>query len=190
VQYLHTTCISVNSEVVHGVPNAKRVLVEGDIVSLDMDAAVEGWVADAAITVPVGRVTPQAANLITVTRDCLYKSIQAAKANGTTGDIGSVMQRIAERNRYAVVRECQGHGIGRSPHEGPDVPCYGTPGKGTKLKPGMTICIEPMVNLGTWRIKSVHGDPWTLVTADGQLSAHFEHTIAITEQGPDILTLP
>ncbi|HEY3333416.1 MAG TPA: type I methionyl aminopeptidase [Capsulimonadaceae bacterium] len=188
VAYLHTTCISVNNEVVHGVPSASRILKEGDIVGLDLDAAIGGWVADSAITVPVGRVSASAANLITVTRDAMYKAIAQAKVGNRTGDIGAAMQRHCERSRYNVVRECQGHGIGQTPHEGPDVPCFGKPGKGTLLRPGMTICIEPMVNAGTWRLDSVPGDPWTLVTGDGSLSAHFEHTVAITDDGPDILT--
>ncbi len=188
VPYLHTTCISVNNEVVHGVPSAKRVLQEGDIVGLDLDAAVDGWIADSAITVPVGRVAPLAANLITVTRDAMFKAIAQAKVGNRIGDIGFAMERHSARSRFSTVRECQGHGIGQTPHEGPDVPCYGRPGKGTLLKPGMTICIEPMVNAGRWQIDSVSGDPWTLVTADGSLSAHFEHTVAITEDGPDILT--
>jgi len=190
VAYLHTICSSINNEVVHGVPNSQRILKEGDIISLDLDASVNGWVADAAITVPVGKISPQAANLITVTKDCLYKAISQAKSGKTMGDVSSAIQRHAERNRCQAVRECQGHGIGRTPHEKPDVPCVGRPGFGIKLKPGMTFCIEPMINIGGWRLAEVPGDPWTLVTADGSLSAHFEHTIAVTENGPEILTLP
>jgi methionyl aminopeptidase len=190
VPYLHTICASINNEVVHGVPNAKRILQEGDIISLDLDASVDGWVADAAITVPVGKISPVAANLITITKDCLYKAISQAKPGKSMGDVSSAIQKHAEKNRCQAVRECQGHGIGRTPHEKPDVPCIGRPGFGIKLRTGMTFCIEPMINLGDWRIADAPGDPWTLVTRDGSLSAHFEHTIAVTEKGPDILTLP
>jgi methionyl aminopeptidase len=191
VPYQHSTCISVNDAVVHGVPDRKRVLQNGDIVSLDMDASIDGWCADSTITVPVGEVSSAAKNLLTVTREALYRGIAQARVGNTIGDISAAVQRHAERSRYGVVRELVGHGIGRTPHEkGLDVPNYGRPGQGVKLRPGMTFCIEPMVNIGTREILHKDGDPWTVFTQDGSLSAHFEHTIAITEDGPDILTLP
>lgn len=188
VEYQYNTCLSVNEEVVHGVPSAKRVLRSGDIVTLDMGASIEGWYADAAITVPVGEISSAAKNLLTVTRECLYRGIAEAKRGATIGDIGSAVQRHAERSRYGVVRSLVGHGIGRRPHEDPQVPNYGRRGHGLVLKPGMTICIEPMINARTHEVDHVPGDPWTVVTADGSPSAHFEHTVAITEDGPEILT--
>lgn len=190
VPYQHNTCISVNNEVVHGVPR-KRVLREGDIVSLDMDASVDGWCADATITVPVGQVSSAARNLLTVTREALFKGIAQARAGNTVGDIGHAVQRHAERSRYGVVRELVGHGIGQTPHEdGLSIANFGRPGRGARLKVGMTFCIEPMINIGKAAVAHIPDDVWTIVTADGTLSAHFEHTIAITEDGPDILTLP
>jgi methionyl aminopeptidase len=191
VPYQHSTCISINDAVVHGVPDRKRVLHSGDIVSLDMDASVDGWCADATITVPVGEISSTAKNLLTVTREALFKGISQARVGNTIGDIGAAIQRHVERSRYHVVRELVGHGIGQTPHEkGLDVPNYGRPGHGMRLKAGMTLCIEPMVNIGTQEIFHKQGDSWTVYTQDGSLSAHFEHTIAITAQGPDILTLP
>jgi methionyl aminopeptidase len=190
VPYQHNTCISVNDEVVHGIPSRKRVLREGDIISLDMGASVDGWFADSAITVPVGEVSSAAKNLLVVTREALFKGIHQARVGHAMGDIGAAVQRHAERSRYGVVRDLVGHGIGTMPHEkGLDVPNYGRPGAGTRLRPGMTFCIEPMINIGTREVAHPHGDVWTIVTQDRSLSAHFEHTIAITEQGPDILTL-
>jgi methionyl aminopeptidase len=189
VKYKHVTCISVNEEVVHGVPSIKRTLRSGDIVSLDIGASVNGWYADAAITVPVGEISPKAKNLLTVTAEALRKGIAHAKPGMHLEDISSAVQHHAERARYGVVRSLVGHGIGTTPHEDPQVPNYGRPGRGMLLKPGMTFCIEPMVNIGTYEVEHVPGDEWTIVTADRTLSAHFEHTIAITEHGPDILTL-
>lgn len=188
VAYEYNTCLSVNDEVVHGVPSAKRVLHSGDTITLDMGASVEGWYADAAITVPVGEISSAAKNLLTVTRESLYRGIAESRPGATIGDIGSAVQRHAERSRYGVVRTLVGHGIGRRPHEDPQVPNYGRRGKGLVLKPGMTICIEPMINAGTFEVEHLPGDPWTIASADKSLSAHFEHTIAITEEGPDILT--
>ena len=190
VPYKHNTCISVNHEVVHGVPSKKRVLLEGDIVSLDLDASVDGWCADAALTVPVGQVSTSAKNLLTVSREALFRGISQARIGNTVGDISAAIQRHAERSRYNVVRDLVGHGIGRTPHEDPQVSNYGRPRTGARLKAGMTICIEPMVNIGTHEVGHVDGDVWTIFTADSTLSAHFEHTVAITEDGPDILTLP
>jgi len=190
VPYQHHTCISVNNEVVHGVPSAKRILKVGDIVSLDLDASVDGWCADAALTVPVGTVSAAAKNLLTVSREALFKGISQARIGNTIGDIGAAIQRHSERSRYNVVRDLVGHGIGRTPHEDPQVTNYGRPGRGERLRAGMTICIEPMVNIGKSEVGHHKGDVWTIFTADNSLSAHFEHTVAITEAGPDILTLP
>lgn len=187
--YLHTTCISVNDEVAHGVPDVRRVLQDGDIVSLDLDAAVDGWIADAATTVAVGRIAPVAQNLLIGTREALMEAIKQARIGNTVGHISSAIQKTAQRHRYHVVRDLCGHGIGRTPHEEPDVFNYGRPGQGMKLKAGMTICIEPMINVGKSDVVHVNDDPWTIVTEDGTLSAHFEHTVAITEAGPVILTL-
>ncbi len=190
VPYKHNTCISVNNEVVHGVPSSKRVLHEGDIVSLDLDASIDGWCADAALTVPVGTVSTAAKNLLTVSREALFKGISQARVGNNVGDISAAIQRHAERSRYNVVRDLVGHGIGQTPHEDPQVANYGKPGRGERLRAGMTICIEPMVNVGRHDVAHKKGDVWTIFTSDGSLSAHFEHTVAITEEGPDILTLP
>lgn len=190
VPYQHNTCISVNNEVVHGVPSKKRVLHEGDIVSLDLDASIDGWCADAAMTVPVGTVSTPAKNLLTVSREALFKGIAQARVGNTTEDIGAAIQRHVERSRYNVVRDLVGHGIGQTPHEDPQVANYGKPGRGDRLQVGMTICIEPMVNIGRHHVGHHKGDVWTIFTGDNSLSAHFEHTVAITEDGPDILTLP
>ncbi len=180
-------CISVNEMVVHGIPNA-RALREGDIVGLDLGVTLDGWNADGAWSFPVGRVSPEALRLLNVTRESLYQGLAKARAGNRIGDIASAVQRYVERNGYAVVRDLVGHGIGRAVHEEPSVPNFGAPGKGPVLKEGMTICVEPMVNQGTWKVKTLP-DHWTMVTADGKLSAHFEHTVAITKDGPDILTL-
>ncbi len=191
VPYLHNTCISVNDEVIHGVPGKNRVLREGDIVGLDGVASVEGWCADATITVAVGQVCAKAKELLAVTREALDEGIGQAWAGNTTGDIGWAIQRHAERSGYHVVRDMVGHGIGSVPHEpGLDVPNFGRPGRGLRLRAGMTFCIEPMVTAGSPEVTQRPGDPWTIVTRDGSLSAHFEHTVAITEDGPVNLTLP
>lgn len=190
VPYQHNTCISVNNEVVHGVPSKKRVLQEGDIVSLDLDASIDGWCADAALTVPVGTVSAPARNLLTVSREALFKGIAQARVGNSVEDISAAIQRHVERNRYNVVRDLVGHGIGQTPHEDPQVANYGKPGRGDRLRAGMTICIEPMVNIGRHHVGHHKGDVWTIFTGDNSLSAHFEHTVAITEDGPDILTLP
>lgn len=191
VPYMHNTCISVNQEVIHGVPNTRRVLHEGDLVSLDMDAEVDGWYGDATITVPVGEVSEQAKKLSQVTREALYKGIEMARIGNTMGDIGYAIQRHVEKNGMNVVREMVGHGIGRMPHEpGLDVPNYGRPRRGVKLAEGMTFCIEPMVMLGKREVTHPAGDVWTIVTVDGSLAAHWEHTVAITKNGPLLLTAP
>ena len=182
------TCISVNQGVVHGIPN-KVPLEEGDIVSLDMGVLLNGWHADGAWTYPVGTISAEAQRLLNVTRESLYQGISKAKVGNRIGDIAQAVQRYVEGNGYSVVRDLVGHGIGRKLHEEPDsVPNFGKAGRGELLRDGMTLCIEPMVNEGTFKVKTLP-DKWTLVTADGKLSAHFEHTIAITREGVEILTM-
>ncbi len=181
-----TICVSVNDEIVHGIPG-RRVLKEGDIVSLDVGAIVNGYHGDAAVTVGVGRISQQAEQLIETTRGSLAQGIQQAKAGSRMGDISAAIQNYAESRGYSVVREYVGHGIGRALHEEPAVPNFGEPGKGMVLQSGMVLALEPMVNIGTWQTR-VKADNWTVVTLDGSLSAHFEHTIAITDGAPEILT--
>lgn len=182
------TCISVNDVVVHGIPN-NVPLQEGDVVSLDMGVFLNGWHADGAWTYPVGKVSPDAQRLLNVTRESLFQGIAKARAGNRIGDIAWAVQKYVEQNGYGVVRDLVGHGIGRKLHEEPSsVPNFGKPGKGEVLKEGLTICIEPMINQGTWRV-TTDDDGWTVRTADSKLSAHFEHTIAITREGPEILTL-
>ncbi|HRF60017.1 MAG TPA: type I methionyl aminopeptidase [Fimbriimonadaceae bacterium] len=185
--YPASTCISLNQVVVHGIPDA-TVLQEGDIVGLDFGVTLDGWVADGAWTYPVGAVAEPAQRLLNITREALYQGIAKAKIGNRIGDIAAAVQKYVESNGYAVVRDLVGHGVGRTVHEEPSVPNFGKAGKGPLLKEGMTICIEPMVNQGTWKVRTLP-DKWTMVTADGKLSAHFEHTVAITREGPDILTL-
>lgn len=179
-------CVSVNEEVVHGIPG-KRVLREGDIVSLDLGAIYHGYHGDAAVTLGVGRVSEEAARLIEVTASALQAAIAQARAGHCLGDISWAIQHYAESRGFSVVRQYVGHGIGREMHEDPQVPNFGQPGRGVKLRPGMTLALEPMVNRGDWRTK-VLPDNWTVVTEDGGLSAHFEHTVAITAGDPEILT--
>jgi len=180
-------CISVNEEVVHGIPSQKRILKEGDIVGLDMGAVYEGFFGDTAITVPVGKISNEAQRLIEVTEESLYKGIEAAQPGAHVGDIGASVQEHCESRGFSVVREFVGHGIGKALHEDPQIPNYGRRGTGPKLMPGMVIAIEPMINAGTHQVKVLE-DGWTAVTQDGRLSAHFEHSIAITENGPEILS--
>lgn len=184
--YPAATCISVNEVVVHGIPD-DTPLREGDIISLDFGVYLDGFHADSAWTFPVGKISPENQRLLNVTRESLYQGIAKAKAGATTGDIGAAVQKYVESNGYSIVRDLVGHGIGRNLHEDPSVPNYGKPGKGDKLKEGATICIEPMVNAGTWRVES-DSDGWTMRTADGKNSAHFEHTVVITKNGAEILT--
>lgn len=186
--YPKATCISVNEQVVHGIPGP-LVLEEGDVVGLDLGVYLEGYHADGAITVGVGVVSEEAQRLLRVTEECLYKGISKARGGARLGDISFAIQRHAEANGFSVVRELVGHGVGRDLHEPPEVPNFGLPGKGVKLREGMTLAIEPMINQGRPEVK-VLPDKWTIVTADRKLSAHFEHTIAITRMGADILTLP
>jgi methionyl aminopeptidase len=180
-------CISVNSEVVHGIPSAKRILKEGDIVGFDFGVIHQGWFGDSAKTVMIGKVSDVARDLVTRTEQSLYKGIEQCVPGNRVFDIGHAVQKYVEAFGYGVVREFVGHGIGRALHEDPQIPNYGAKGKGPLLKPGMVIAIEPMINLGSPAVR-VLDDEWTAVTEDGSLSAHFEHTVAITEKGPEILT--
>ncbi|MGN0635089.1 MAG: type I methionyl aminopeptidase [Acutalibacteraceae bacterium] len=182
-----TACISVNDEVIHGIPNKKRILREGDIVSIDLGAKINGYVGDTAATFAVGDISPEAKRLIDTTRESLYEGIAKAVARGRLGDVGHAIQQYCEERGFSVVREYTGHGVGAELHEDPSVPNYGTPGRGVRLLPGMVIAIEPMINEGTAAIQNM-SDGWTVKTRDGKLSAHFEHTVAITEDGPKILT--
>jgi methionyl aminopeptidase len=181
-------CTSVNSEVVHGIPSSKRVLKDGDIVSLDFGAIVDGYYGDSAITVAVGeKIDPKTERLLKVTEESLHKAIAVIKPGATLGDIGEAVQSIVEAEGFSVVRDFVGHGIGSAMHEDPQVPNYGTAGRGMKLKAGMVIAIEPMVNAGKPEVR-VLKDGWTAVTDDGSMSAHFEHTVAVTDTGATILT--
>jgi len=185
--YPKTLCTSVNNEVIHGIPTKDVVLKQGDIVSIDVGAIVEGFYGDAAITLPVGIITPEAERLIKVTEESLYRGIDQAKAGNRLYDISHAVQRHVESHGYSVVREFVGHGIGRSLHEDPQIPNFGPQGQGPRLKPGMVFAVEPMVNRGT-SATIVKEDGWTAVTADGSLSAHFEHTVAVMPDGPWVLT--
>ena len=184
-----SACISVNNVVIHGIPSAKIILKKGDIVSIDVGAYFNGYHGDNAYTFACGDVSEQAQALMEATKGALYEGISRAVAGNRIGDIGSAVQKYAEARSYSVVRDFVGHGVGAKLHEDPSVPNYGTPGRGVRLLPGMTIAIEPMVTQGTHRVK-VLDDDWTTVTADGKLAAHYEHTIAVTPDGPVILTLP
>lgn len=186
--YPATLCISINEELVHGFPS-KRRLKEGDIVSVDCGTLLEGYVGDSAFTVGVGEISSQAQRLLEVTQHALEVGIAQMRVGNRTGDISAAIQHYVESNGFHVTREYTGHGVGQQMHEGPQVPNYGTPGRGVVLRPGMTIALEPMVLVGTPRTR-VLPDQWTVVSADGSLTAHFEHTVAVTESGPWILTLP
>jgi methionyl aminopeptidase len=186
--YPATVCISINDEIVHGIPG-QREIMEGDVVSIDLGCTYKGFVADSAITVGAGTVSPEAQHLIDATRESVWRGIRAARGGARIGDIGHAIQEYVEAEGYSVVREYVGHGVGRQMHEDPQVPNYGNPDSGTLLRPGMVIAIEPMVNIGDWRTKK-DADNWTVRTLDGSLSAHFEHTIAITEGEAEVLTLP
>ena len=185
--YPATACISINDEVIHGIPSKKRVIKAGDIVSIDLGAAINGYNGDNAATFACGDISKEAQRLIDATRESLYEGIKAAKNGNRVGDISSAVQQYVEARGYSVVREFVGHGVGASLHEAPEIPNYGTAGRGVRLVPGMTIAIEPMINLGQPQI-NIMPDGWTVKTADGKLSAHFEHTIAITADGPVIMT--
>lgn len=183
-----TITASVNEELVHGIPSPDRVLQAGDIFSVDCGAYYKGWVGDAAITIPVGEISEEARRLLEVTERALYEGIAQGRAGNRTEDIAAAVQEYVEQQGFSVVREYTGHGVGRSMHEDPQVPNFGQRGRGIRLKPGMTIALEPMVNIGTWKTKLL-SDGWTVVTADGKLCAHFEHSFAVTDGEPDILTL-
>ena len=184
-----TACISINDEVIHGIPSKKRILQSGDIVSIDLGAKIGGYNGDNAATFACGEISEEAKRLIETTRESLYEAVKMAVPGGKIGDIASAVQTYCESRGYSVVREYTGHGVGKELHEDPSVPNYGTAGRGVRLLPGMTIAIEPMINQGTAKIK-VLPDGWTVKTQDSNLSAHFEHTVAITKDGPVILTRP
>lgn len=185
--YPATACISINNEVIHGIPAKNRILKNGDIVSVDLGAEFEGYNGDNAATFACGDVSPEAKRLMDTTRESLYEGIKRAIPGGRIGDISSSIQQYVESRGYSVVRKFVGHGVGTSLHEAPEVPNFGVPGRGVRLVPGMTLAIEPMVNAGSFDVKTM-SDGWTVLTTDGSLSAHFEHTIAITADGPVIMT--
>jgi methionyl aminopeptidase len=185
--YPATICASVNDEVIHGIPSGKRILNPGDVISIDVGASLEGYYGDSAVTLPVGPVSEEAAALLRVTEQSLYKAIEMVKPGGRVSDIGHAVQKHVESHGFTVVREFVGHGIGQQMHEEPQVPNYGEPGRGPRLSEGMVLAIEPMVNAGKAAVK-VLSDGWTAVTRDRSLSAHFEHTVAVTADGPWILT--
>lgn len=180
-------CTSLNNQVVHGIPSDKVILQQGDILSVDVGAIVDGYVGDAAVTYPVGEISPTAAKLIAVTERALSEGIERAVEGNHLSDISAAIQQWVEANGFSVVRDLVGHGIGQNMHEEPSIPNYGRPGYGPRLQPGMVFAIEPMVTAGKYHVRTL-ADDWTVVTADGKLSAHFEHTVAITPQGPRILT--
>jgi len=184
--YPGVLCTSINDEVVHGIPSPRRVLKEGDIIGLDFGVVLDGYFGDAARTVPVGRVAPEARRLLEVTREALRRGIAEARAGRRLSDVGAAIQGYVESQGFSVVREFVGHGIGTALHEDPQVPNYGTPGNGPVLKEGLTLAIEPMVNAGSPEVR-IHDDGWTASTVDGSLSAHFERSIAVTADGPLIL---
>jgi len=185
--YPASLCVSINDEIVHGIPSPKRAIREGDIVSLDFGAFVEGFCGDSAITVAVGNVSPAARRLMDVTRESLERAISAVRAGVRLGDVSHAVEEYAEKNGMGVVREFTGHGIGRHMHEDPSIPNYGRPGSGPLLKAGMTLAIEPMLCLGDPGV-IVQPNGWTAVSADGSLAAHYEHTVAVTEDGCDVLS--
>lgn len=183
------TCLSVNEEVVHGIGSMKRVLHDGDVVSLDVVIEYNGYIGDNATTVPLGPVAPRVAELLKVSEEALYLGIKEAVVGNRIGAISHAIQTYVEAHGFGVVRDLVGHGVGVSMHEEPQIPNFGRKNSGDKIKPGMTLAIEPMVNLGTYRTKTL-SDGWTIVTADNSPSAHFEHTVLTTENGPEILTIP
>ncbi len=187
--YPATVCTSINDEVVHGIPSAKRKLKEGDIIGLDLGCIVEGYYADCAISLPVGSVPARVQELLDVTRESLDKAIVQCRTGNRLGDISHAVQSHVESHGFAVVRAFVGHGIGKQLHEEPQVPNFGEAGRGPLLKAGMALAIEPMVTMGSWEVRVLE-DRWTAVTADGSLAAHFEDTIAITDDGPEVLTRP
>ena len=185
--YPATICASINDEVIHGIPSGRRMLNEGDVISIDVGAELDGYFGDSALTLPVGQVSEQAATLLRVTEESLYKAIECVRPGGRISDIGHAVQQHVEGYGFSIVREFVGHGIGQKMHEEPQVPNYGERGRGPRLAEGMVLAIEPMVNAGKPSVK-VLADGWTAVTTDGSVSAHFEHTVAVTAYGPWILT--
>ena len=183
----NTLCMSVNEEVVHGIPSAKRILKEGDVLSVDCGTLMKGFYGDSAYTFAVGEIAPEVADLLRVTKETLYKGVAQAKVGNRVGDVASAVQEHAERHGYSVVRELVGHGLGRKMHEEPEVPNYGARGRGPLLKEGMVICIEPMINMGA-RYVVFERDGWTVRTRDRKPSAHFEFAVAVGKEGPDVLT--
>jgi methionyl aminopeptidase len=188
-RYPAYTCLSVNEEVVHGIGSLKRILRDGDIISLDVVIEYNGYVGDNATTVPVGAIAPRTAELLQVTQEALALGIKQAQVGNRIGDISHAVQTFVESHGFGVVREMVGHGVGREMHEEPQIPNFGRKNSGEKIKPGMTLAIEPMVNLGDYRVKTL-SDGWTVVTTDGKPSAHFEHTVLTSDSGPEILTIP
>lgn len=182
-----SACISINDEVIHGIPDKAHIIRAGDIVSIDLGACIDGFTGDTAATFACGDISAEAKRLIETTEESLYLGIQKAVPGGRLGDVGFAIQNFCEEREYGVVREYTGHGVGRNLHEDPAVPNYGKPGRGVRLVPGMTIAIEPMINGGTASVKTL-SNGWTVKTADGKLSAHFEHTVAVTSDGPLIMT--
>ena len=182
-----TICASINEEVVHGIPSAQRRVKEGDIIGLDLGCVVDGYYADCALTLAVGEVPRRVQELLDVTRESLERAIAECRPPRRLGDVSRAVQSYVERHGFSVVRAFVGHGIGRALHEDPQVPNFGEPGRGPVLKPGMVLAIEPMVTMGSWEVRILE-DRWTAVTQDGSLAAHFEHTVAITEHGPEVLT--
>ncbi|RUM88458.1 MAG: type I methionyl aminopeptidase [Thermodesulfatator sp.] len=185
--YPYALCVSVNQEIIHGMPREDKVLKEGDLVSFDFGVEYEGYIGDAALTVAVGRVSELAERLMKVTEEALYRGIEKARVGNRVGDISAAIQRHVESHGFSVVRDFVGHGVGRSLHEPPEVPNFGRPGKGPRLQAGMVLAIEPMVVTGSPKVKILE-DQWTAVTEDGGLAAHFEHSVAITARGPEILS--
>ncbi len=183
-----TLCVSIDQEIVHGIPSKKRALAAGSIVSVDVGAQVDGFHADAATTIPVDDIAAEAERLLAVTEECLAAGVAQARVGNHVGDIGHAVQQVAEREGFGIVRELVGHGIGTRFHEEPQIPNYGSPKRGPRLLEGMTLAIEPMITLGAPTTRTL-GDKWTVVTADGSLAAHFEHTVAVTANGPRILTM-
>lgn len=182
-----SACISINDEVIHGIPSKKRILQEGDIVKIDTGATYHGYVGDSARTIPVGNVSEEARKLITVTRDSFWAGVEALQVGNRLGDVGSAIDTVVRANGFSTVKRYVGHGIGTDMHESPDVPNFGTPGRGIRLCAGMTLAIEPMVNVGTFEVKEM-SDGWTVKTMDGSLSAHYENTVALTSEGVLVLT--
>ncbi|MFH1386662.1 MAG: type I methionyl aminopeptidase [bacterium] len=184
--YRHATCISLNHEVVHGIPG-KRELKKGDIVSIDVGAQKAGYIGDSAVTVPVGKISGKTEKLLRVGKEALKLAIRQARAGNHLGDVSAAIQRVAEKNGFSVVRDLYGHGVGRDLHEDPLIPNYGNPGEGAALKAGMVLAIEPMLNMGSWKVRT-QDDGWTVITEDRSLSCHFEHTVVVTDGDPEVLT--